>query len=86
MVPVRERPVRDLKVRFEKLVQLLRGGLADVEHEELVSGSGFEVRQSLGVMLVPVLEPSALEFPAVANTLWRKCLQVRRGEPALVVL
>ena len=54
--------------------------------EELVSRGGLEVRQGLGVMLVPVLEPPPLEFPAAANALRRQGLEVRRGEPPFVVL
>ena len=83
---MRELPVRDLKMGFEELVQLLRGGVTDVEHEELVSGGGLEVRLSLGMMPVPVLQPSPLEFLAAANTLRGQGLQVRLGEPTLVVL
>ena len=86
MVPVRERPLRDLKMGFEERVQLLCGGDADVEDEELVSRGGLEVRLSLGMMPVPVLQPSPLEFPAAANALRRQGLEVRRGEPPFVVL
>ena len=82
---MRELPVRDLKMGFEELVQLLHGGVTDVEHEKLVSGGGLEVRQGLGMMLVPVLQPSPLEFLAAANALRRQGLQVGGGEPALVV-
>ena len=83
---MRERPVRDVEMGFEELVQLLRRGLGDVKDEELIRGGGFEVRQGLAMMPVPVLQPSPLEFPAAANAFRGQGLQVGRGESALVVL
>ena len=69
---MRERPVRDLKMRLEKLVELLHWGVADVKHEELLRSGGLEVRSGLGMMLVPILEPSLLKLVAVANALRRQ--------------
>ena len=69
----------------EKLVAVRGRRLVDVEHEELLRGRDLEVRQGLGMMLVPVLQPSPLEVPTAANALRCQGLQVGRGERDLVV-
>ena len=83
---MRERPVRDLEIPSEELVQPLDRGLVDVEHEELLRRGGLEVRLGLGMMLLPVLQPALLELTPVANAVLPQGLEVGGREAALVVL